>query len=106
MSDLTKVEEIVLLAIWQLGEGAYGVTIRGFVSKALGKEFSYGNLYSILNQLERKELILKSAGEVTEKRRGRPRIAVVVTPEGREALKTAQQFNANLWGSVSRYSFD
>ncbi len=51
MKDLTKTEEIILLTIWRLKDEAYGVRIRRLISELIGKDFTYGNLYSALNQL-------------------------------------------------------
>ena len=51
MKDLTKNEEILLLTIWELQDEAYGVRIRKHISELIGKDFTYGNLYSALNQL-------------------------------------------------------
>ena len=72
MKDLTKTEEILLLSIWQLKDEAYGVKIRQHVSKVIKKEFTYGNLYSALNQLVLKHYVEKRPGEIVPERRGRP----------------------------------
>ena len=49
MKDLTKIEEILLLSIWELKDKAYGFKIRHHVSNIIGKDFTYGNLYSALD---------------------------------------------------------
>ena len=71
MKDLTKIEEILLIAIWRLEDEAYGVKIRQHVSQLIGKEFTYGNLYSALHQLTVKKYVKKILGEPTPARRGR-----------------------------------
>jgi len=106
MKDLTKIEEILLVAIWRLKENAYGVKIRQHVSSVIGKELTYGHLYSALNQLAAKEYVEKSEGKSTARRLGRPRIYYSVTPDGREALKEAMAANEKLWSGVSRYSLE
>ena len=40
MKELTKIEEILLLAIWRLKDDAYGVKIRQNVSQIIGKDFT------------------------------------------------------------------
>ena len=58
MKELTKIEEILLVAIWRLKDRAYGVEIRKYVSEIIGKEFTYGHLYSALNQLVLKKYLV------------------------------------------------
>ena len=106
MKELTKIEEILLLAIWQLKDDAYGVKIRQHVSKLLGKDFTYGNLYSALDQLDKKRYVIKTDGEPTPKRRGRRKIYYTVSPSGQKALKAAQELNELLWSGISKYAFD
>lgn len=105
MFILTKTEEILLLAIWQLAEDAYGVRIRQHVSDLIGKEFTYGNLYSALNQLVNKKYVIKKVGDPTPDRRGRPKAFYSISSSGLEALNTAREMNEALWGSVSKYAF-
>jgi len=52
MIELTKLEEIVLIAIWNLREDAYGVNIKKKVHKLTGKEYFYNTLYTIFDPRE------------------------------------------------------
>lgn len=106
MKVLTKTEEILLLSIWRLEEEAYGVKIRQHISKMIKREFTYGNLYSSLNQLVIKKYVTKTPGETIPERRGRRRIYYQVSPQGLKALKAAQEINELLWAGIPRYSFD
>jgi DNA-binding PadR family transcriptional regulator len=106
MKELTKIEEILLVAIWRLDEQAYGVKIRQHVSGVLGKEFTYGNLYSALHQLTAKKYVVKTLGESVPSRRGRRRIFYSVSPGGLEALQNARDMNDKLWTGISRFAFD
>jgi DNA-binding PadR family transcriptional regulator len=71
----------------------------------ISKEFTYGNLYSALNQLVKKKYVFKKIGDPTPDRRGRPKAFYSITPSGLEALNTAREINDALWGSVSKYAF-
>jgi DNA-binding PadR family transcriptional regulator len=104
MKNLTKIEEILLVAIWHLKENAYGVKIRQHVSSVIGKDLTYGNLYSALNQLAAKEYVEKLEGKSAAQRLGRPRVYYSITPEGLEALKGAMAINEKLWAGISRYT--
>jgi PadR family transcriptional regulator PadR len=106
MKDLTKIEEILLVAIWRLKENAYGVRIRQHVSSAIGKELTYGHLYSALNQLAAKEYVEKSEGKSTARRLGRPRVYYSITPDGLEALKEAMAVNEKLWSGLSKHALE
>jgi len=106
MKELTKIEEMLLVAIWHLKEEAYGVKIRQRVSKIAGKELTYGHLYSALNQLVAKKYVTKSLGKTSAKRLGRPRIYYAISLLGIEALKAALDMNARLWSGISRYALD
>ncbi len=106
MKELTKIEEILLLAIWKLKDDAYGVKIRKYVSQIVGKDFTYGNLYSALSQLSKKKYVQKTLGEPTPDRRGRRKIYYTLSPAGVKALKTARDMNQKMWEGVSDYAFD
>jgi DNA-binding PadR family transcriptional regulator len=106
MKSLTKVEEILLLSIWKLDDDAYGVKIRKHVSECIGRDFTYGNLYSALHQLTAKKFVTKAMGDPTPERRGRPKILYRVSPTGLEALKEACEMNDKLWSGISPLAFD
>jgi len=105
MKELTKIEEILLLAIWRLKDDAYGVKIRQYVSQIIGKEFTYGNLYSALSQLAKKKYVTKSLGEPTPDRRGRRKIFYTISATGLKALKAAREMNQKMWEDITDYAF-
>jgi PadR family transcriptional regulator PadR len=106
MKELTKIEEILLVAIWHLEEKAYGVKIKQHVSAIIGKELTYGHLYSTLNQLLTKKMVTKSRGKASKQRMGRPRLYYSITPPGIEALKAAKVMNEKLWSGISTFALD
>ena len=106
MKEPTKIEEILLVAIWHLADKAYGVKIRQHVSAIIGRELTYGHLYSALNQLVTKKYVTKSVGKAAAQRLGRPRIYYSLTPEGIDALKAARELSARLWSGISGYALE
>ena len=52
MKEISKAEEMVLLAIWRLADNAYGVTIRRQIRNDTGKDYTYGTLYGLLRPME------------------------------------------------------
>jgi DNA-binding PadR family transcriptional regulator len=101
MKELTKTEEIILLSIMTLKDEAYGFKIRLHVSKLLGKDFTYGNLYSVLNQLVKKKYVDKRPGEPTEQRQGKIRMYYSLSQEGVKALNESYSLNQKLWALFS-----
>lgn len=106
MKELTKIEEILLVAIWYLEENAYGVKIRQYVTNTIGKELTYGHLYSALNQLVIKKYVTKSVGKASSQRLGRPRIYYSVSRDGLAALRAAKEMSERLWSKISIYALD
>jgi DNA-binding PadR family transcriptional regulator len=106
MRDLTKAEEIVLIAIWQLENHTYGYNIRKHIIEAFKKEFTIGNLYSILNQLDRKGYVSKSIGESIGSRRGKPKIFYTVNEDGLMALKTSREAYNLIWKGIPKRAFE
>jgi PadR family transcriptional regulator PadR len=94
---LTLYETIHLLAILRRGEDAYGVTIKEEISQMTAREISYGTLYSYLDQLFKKGLVNKTAGDPTPERGGRRKIFYTLTAEGAKALQAAYKLQHSIW---------
>ncbi|HSG28108.1 MAG TPA: helix-turn-helix transcriptional regulator [Candidatus Krumholzibacterium sp.] len=100
MKILTSQEEILLLAIVALGEEAYGVMIRRYVSDATGKEWSIGAVYDPLYRLEDKGHVRSSLSDPTAERGGRSKRVFTITDAGREALVEHRRIREVLWDGV------
>ena len=99
---LSKAEEMFLLAIYRLEDNAYGVTIRKQILDTTGKDYTYGTLYGILEQLVRKGYILRIKGDPTPERGGRSKTFYTLTPEGVASLKNAMEVHQQVWKGISR----
>lgn len=100
MYELTKNEELILLAIWKLKDNAYGVTIRENFKKITSKTLNYGSLYNTLYLLVRKGFILSQESQPLSKKGGRRKILYVLTPEGKKALAEAQKIQKMAWADI------
>lgn len=90
MADyLGEFEHLILLAVAQLGDEAYGVTIRQRLEERTGRQPSFGAIYSTLRRLEQKGLVRSSLGEPEPVRGGRARKQIALTPRGRAAMRDA-----------------
>jgi DNA-binding PadR family transcriptional regulator len=106
MEDLTKIEETALIAIWQLERQAYGYNIRKHILNVFKKKFTIGNLYSVLNQLDKKSYVFKSTGETNERRRGKPKVYYTISEEGIRALKAARKAYSLIWKGLPIKAFE
>lgn len=80
-------EQIVLLAVLQLGNDAYGMEVRGEIVERTGRDVSVGALYRTLARLESKGLVTHSMGEPQSERGGRAKKFFRVEQAGVEALE-------------------
>lgn len=68
---LGEFEQLVLLALFQLGPEAYGVAIRDEIEQRTGRSVTLGAVYTTLLRLENKRLVATRLGEPTPQRGGR-----------------------------------
>lgn len=90
MSDkknyLGQFEEIVLLAILNLGEQAYGAKIRQKAEEVLEKSVAIGAIYTTLDRMEQKGFVSSWQGEATPERGGRAKRYFRLEGAGQQAL--------------------
>jgi DNA-binding PadR family transcriptional regulator len=86
---LGDLEQIVLLALLQLGDEAYGVAVQREIAERTGRDLSLGAIYSTLARLEEKGLVMTRLGDPTPTRGGRRKKLYAVQPKGRVAIRTA-----------------
>jgi len=88
--SLGEFEQVVLLAILRLDDGAYGVSIRSEIAACTGRDPSPGALYTTLDRLEAKGLVTSRTGDPTPQRGGRAKRYYTVTRDGLAAVTRAQ----------------
>lgn len=87
MSDLLgDLEYAVLLALLRLGDEAYGVSIRRELDERAGRRASLGSIYTTLDRLEKKGLVLSQEGAPTAVRGGRRKRLCRLTAAGQRSL--------------------
>ena len=82
-------EQLVILAVMRLGEGAYGMTVRREIEANSGRHVSLGAIYATLDRLEDKGFVSSALGETTPERRGRAKRFFKVQAHGVRALQNA-----------------
>ncbi|MEZ5316482.1 MAG: helix-turn-helix transcriptional regulator [Vicinamibacterales bacterium] len=88
---LGEFEQLVLFAVLQLEDGAYGVTIRQAIEDRTGRQVSAGAVYTTLERLEGRGLVLSAWGDPTPERGGKRKRYYRLRPEGRAALTRSWQ---------------
>ena len=100
MQFLSRIEEILLLAIWKLENNAYGIAIREQVEKDTGVKWLSGAIYGPLSRLRKNGYVKTSIADNAADQRGRPRIYYTLTRVGKEKLKAIQLLNKVMWANV------
>jgi PadR family transcriptional regulator, regulatory protein PadR len=98
-------ELAVLLCVGQLGDAAYGVAVRGAVSRRLARDCSVGAVYTTLQRLENKGFVESWTSDPTPVRGGRAKRFFALTAAGNRAIRQAQTTAQRMWnGSGMRLS--
>jgi PadR family transcriptional regulator PadR len=100
--QLGEFEEIVILTIAILHDGAYGVSIKNEIESRLARNVSLGAMHTALVRLEEKGYIKSVDGETTEERLGRPRKYFQITALGKKAIAHAKSTRDALWNAIPR----
>jgi DNA-binding PadR family transcriptional regulator len=86
---LGEFELYVLAALEQLGDDAYGVTIRREIEERSGRPASFGAVYATLERLAAKGYVSFRISDPLPVQGGRARKYARATPAGRRALRDA-----------------
>ena len=97
---LGQFELMVLLAILQAGDDAYGVPIAREIEETTGKEVALGSIYAALERLQDKGLVTSSMGDPTPERGGRAKRYFRVTGKGVREAREAQRTLKKLWSGL------
>lgn len=94
---LGEFEQLVLLAVLQLGEDVYGVPIVEEIERRTGRRVARAAVYVTLRRLEQKGLVTSWMGEPTDERGGKARRYVSVEPAGRRLLRESREAMEQMW---------
>lgn len=96
-SYLSELEQMVLLAILQLGDEAYGPDMSQLLDERVGRDVTRGALYACLDRLERKGFLRWEIEAVSSETPGDRRRRFEVTEEGLESLRRSVDAFKELW---------
>lgn len=87
MGYLGEFEQLILFAVVELGDHAYGGAIRETIERRTGRVVSSGAINTTLGRLAERRLVRSRIGEPTAGRSGRPRKYYAISPSGAHALR-------------------
>ena len=90
-------EQMVLLAILQLEDGAFALAVLRELDGRAGRRVSRGALYKTFERLVDKGLLEFEVEEATPDRGGHPRRRFQVTEKGLETLRASRNALHRLW---------
>jgi len=94
---LGEFEQMVLLAILQLKDEAYALSILNELGHRAGRSVSRGTLYKTLERLETKGFLEWNPEDGNPARGGHPRRRFTVTGRGVTALQESREAFRRLW---------
>ncbi|AUD00619.1 PadR family transcriptional regulator [Spirosoma pollinicola] len=97
---LGEFEEIVLLTVAVLDEGAYGVNVTQEIEQKTGRTVGFSTVHTTLQRLAEKGFLSSHMGGATAERGGRRKRFFTVTVAGRRALQDVKQVREELWNAL------
>jgi DNA-binding PadR family transcriptional regulator len=99
---LGEFEQVVLLAILRLGDGAYAVSIRDEILQCTGRDVARGSVYITLDRLETKGFLRSRLADPTPERGGRAKRYYELRPRAVDALRESRRALVALWRGLER----
>lgn len=93
---LGEFEQVVLLAVARLKDGAYGMSLRAEIAERAGRSVSIGAIYATLDRLVAKGYLRQR----DEDAGGRARRFFTLTPDGVMALEAARALQQRMWAGL------
>ena len=83
---LGEFEQLILFALVELEDNAYGASIGRAIERRTGRQVSAGAIYTALDRLAARELVTAEVGDPTPERGGRRRKYYHLEPAGAVVL--------------------
>lgn len=99
MKSITRIEEMIMLAILNLKHDAYLVSIQNYLSEIFEKKVSLTSVHLPLRRLEKIRYLETKMGEATAVRGGRRKKIYNVTNVGFQALDEYRNISNKLWNN-------
>jgi DNA-binding PadR family transcriptional regulator len=99
-SSLGSLEELILLAVCGLADGAYAVPIQQHIQNEAGRDASMGAVYATLDRLEKKGYLRSKLGPVSHEQGGKRKRFYEISGSGVHAISRTREARERLFGLV------
>lgn len=100
--NLSRSDELILLAVWKLGDDAYGASILDYLQQETGREWSIAGVYAPLKRMAGDGLLRSRTGRPTPERGGRRKRVYELTAHGVRALQNARAEYESMWSGLPK----
>ncbi len=97
---LGEFEQMVMLCVARLEEGAYGIAILEEMQHRTGVEVAVASVYAALDRLERRAFVTSTIGASTPERGGRAKRYFRLESAGAYALTRSRSALDSLWDGL------
>lgn len=100
-TNIGELEELILLVVGVLYDGAYGVSVLKEIKDQTGREVNISAIHAVMNRLEDKGLLKSEMGGSSNTRGGRRKRNYFLTATGRSTLDEVRSVREKLYGQLS-----
>ncbi len=100
-SNIGELEELILLVVGVLYDGAYGVSVLKEIKDQTGREVNISAVHAVLNRLEEKGFLKSEMGGSSSTRGGRRKRNYYLTSTGRQTLDQVRSVRERLYSQLS-----
>ncbi len=104
-TELTRLEEQILISVWRLRDEAYGIAIYDHINKITGKNLAIGGIYYPLERLVKQGYLKAEQGEPTPVRGGKSKRYYRLTELGIEEMLKAKKIQDAFWNGINISQF-
>lgn len=104
MKYFTRKEEMILLAILKLEDGASLVKIREHLKTSTGQEWTVGNVYVPLDRMSKLGYLESRVGDPTAQRGGKAVKFYSLSKKGKEALMELRKVHDRMWAGIPEFA--
>jgi PadR family transcriptional regulator, regulatory protein PadR len=94
---LGELELMILLAVINLGDEAYGVPISRELERQRGREVAVGSVYASLERMEARGMVISRLGDPTPERGGKARRYFRITEAGLRRVAVTRRVLERMW---------
>jgi len=98
-------EELVLLTVGSLYEGAYALTILEEINEKAERNLDVTTIHSVLRRLEKKTYVNSEMGGATAERGGRRKRFFKLTAAGKKVLDENMTIRMDLYNKIPKFTF-